>query len=130
MLTAGAFVLWECALRRGGLGPSRGPATGGGGLEARLDHGTGVRDLRIALADLGGGTITQGEGLREDEQMFRTPSARQRQRDCIRLLFATIVPQRGQTTRVTLARDKSADDALAGDACDSAQRLGPLDRHL
>ena len=104
--------------------------TQGGGLEARLDHGKGVLNLRIAGADLSGVEIKQCEGLREDEQMFCTPSASQRQRDFIRILFTTIVPQRGQTTRITLASDNSADNALAGNACDIAQRLGQLDIHL
>jgi hypothetical protein len=62
--------------------------------------------------------------------MFCAPGAGQRQHDVIRILFTAIVPQRGETTRVTLARDKSADDALSGDACDIAERLGQLDMHL
>src|SRR3989449_8531414 len=102
----------------------------GGGLEARLDHGKGVLNLRIAGADLSGVEIKQREGWREDEPMFGAPSAGQRQRDFIRILCTTLVPQRGTTTRVTLASDNSADDALSGNAWDSAQRLGQLDIHL
>jgi len=102
----------------------------GGGLEAGLDHGKGVLNLRIAGADLGGVEIKQREGLREDEQMCCAPGAGQRQRDFIRILFTAIVPQRGETTRVTLAGDNSADDALSGNACDIAQRLGQLAIHL
>ena len=32
--------------------------------------------------------------------------------------------------RVALASDNGADDALPGDACDIAERLGQLDMHL
>ena len=111
-------------------GPRRVRALGGG-LEARLDDGEGVFDLRIAGAELGGVEIEQREGLREDKQMLlraRCPStpARSRPHPSCSGSCARRPGGCGSRSPATMARMMRCPVV----ACDIAERLGQLDIHL
>ena len=88
---AGACLLCEWGLRRGG---AAGGGTGDGcrgRLEAGLDEREGPCNVAIRTAELGRVEIEEGQGLVQDKQMLLAPRAGQRQGNLICILLTAVV---------------------------------------
>jgi len=108
----------------GRWGRARGPGCCGGRCATRLHDREAACDRRVACAAWGGGAIAERQGVREDKERRRTPSAGQRVGPRVALLLAAGVPQGRAGTRGALARANGADDTWPRGARHLAERVG------